>query len=127
MPKIDAEEEEITYGIRIDRELTKWSKEDQRENLTVELAVTLVYDTGEKAIPTIMRKEINSILTELSRYLANAKMRAGKNKVIQISLEDVPGRPFKTMNTSVGEEVPDVPWTSGPMPEALLPETPPEK
>lgn len=118
MPKTETQEEEVVYGVKVDRELIKWEKKDKKETVTIELSVSLT-QADSKGMVANLRKEINSLITGLSRDLANTKLRSGDHKVIQISLEEVPNRPYKRINIAVGEEVPDVPWSSGPTPEEL--------
>jgi hypothetical protein len=117
-----AKTEDFEYGV--ERELIRWHKGDGEETIKLEMSLVLKYNPGDKGVIPKLRSAASETITGLLRDLANAKRRAKTETTVQVSLDDVPGKPYKASNIMYGEEVPGVPWTPG---GPHLPTEPPEQ
>ncbi len=100
MAKVIVEQEQIT-----------WKRKEEDETITIEAVITTNYKTGDKQIIKGLRKEMNLLLSRLTRDLANAKQRDKEKDEIRVSFEERPDNKGRILMVTFGEEVEGAPWT----------------
>ncbi len=98
--------------IEIEQEQITWHRKDKEETIQIEATITTNYKTGDKQIIKGLRKEMNLMLSRLSRDLANAKQRDKEKDAIQVRFGPVPGQSGNVSTTTWGKVVDDVAWST---------------